>query len=287
MMGTKHRSGCFFMFQSLTDKGVGSVFEMKTKLVSVLSGVACVSVLVVCVPVAANAAPESFSLPAECFEQKVTLADLKKRGTAKEPWTVNDLKRVDIHPQKGKEYVFTTVCRAGDFGTNSVLIVAGANGKRIKSTVFNSQAVVKSASKTKGIKLAVNRRYSTKTIDDIYYTVSARYTWNTKAGKFVYKQSKRPKWVKPIATAVFSAQKSSVIKGLAGKASVKKVFNKRLDYLAAGGWPVSVDCKAKGVGASCTVFNSGGAVNEKFTFKVTKAGKGFKLAAVGKLKELS
>lgn len=256
---------------------------MKKLFAYVLSGVLAASA-VVATPVAASAAPSKFALPKACAAKSITTKEMKQDRD--HGWDAYDLKRADVHPAKGKEWVFTTTCNAGDWGADDVLVIANSKGKVLKSKIFKGGVVdVKSASKKSGVKLLVNEIRTTKgDVIGVGYWRDATYKWNTKSKKFTYKKASVPSWVKNVGKAVEQAHDGKKLTGLTGSTSMVKKFRSHTQKLTdtVG---LFVDCEPYATKrTNCVVIgNVPAPALEVFEFSFKKSGSKHKISKVGKL----
>lgn len=256
---------------------------MKKIFSIVLTGVLAAGA-VIAVPGAASAAPAKFSLPKACAAKSVTVKEMKQ--DRKNGWDRYDLKQVDVHPTKGKEWVFTTTCNAGDWGADDVLVVANSKGKIIKSKVFTGAVVdVKSASKKSGISLLVGDFYKTKgDVTGVNYWRSATYKWNTKSKKFTYKKSAVPTWVKSVAKATEQAHDGKSVTALKGsKANLTKFSSHTRAMNSEGGLIIACDPYVAKRTECIVLSNLPDPAFEAFDFSFKKSGSKYKISKVGQL----
>lgn len=230
---------------------------------------------------AANAAPTSFGLPAKCGGS-VTRAELKAAAA----YDTYDLKYVDVHPNKGKEYVFTTLCTAGDWGAEHVVAVTNAKGKLLAAkTVVAGTLDVKSASKKKGVKLTTTPvHYSSTKKVGTWFDSTATFKYSAKAAKFKYTKATRPSWVAKVATFTEKADQGKTSTALGGSKALKSKYMKNVKTLNSEG-QIFVACeKASGTKLNCELMaNQSQPVFESFEFSLKKSGKKWNITKVSKI----
>lgn len=201
------------------------------KIVSIaLAGVLAVGT-VLTAPLAAQAAP-TFKLPSYCDASSITTAAMK--ADAKEGYDAYDLKIADVHPNSGREYVFTTYCSTTDSGFSEVLIVANSKGNILKDKQFKDRYIdVVSASATGGIKIDVDQTYGATDFHAVSFVNSGVMKWSTKGKKYTYKAAAVPTWVKDVDKAVVSSASGQYLAGLTGSQTGRAKFKSKVKGLSA------------------------------------------------------
>ena len=201
------------------------------KIVSIaLAGVLALGTAIAA-PVAAQAAP-TFKLPSYCDASSITTAAMKK--DEQQGYDVYDLKIADVHPNSGREYVFTTYCATTKSGFSEVLIVANSKGNILKDKQFKNREInVVSASSTSGIKIDVDQTFGSTGFHEVAFVNSGVMKWSTSGKKYTYKAATVPTWVKDVDKAVVSSASGQYLAGLTGSQTGRAKFKTKVKGLSA------------------------------------------------------
>ncbi len=244
---------------------------MKKIMSLVITGVLAAAT-VVAAPVAAQAAPKSFDLPKNCESFYG-----KKKIPAKNAFA----QQADVHPNKGKEYVYTVGCLNQDYSVTDRVVVTNSKGKVLTSAVIgkNTFSVVSSATKKSGIKLSTFQGYKGNTSYERVDTAKV----NAKSKKIKVTKGKTPGYVKPthnLGAQLATGKKITAVKG--SKADLKKLSNFGKTYKKAAAKDRFISCiqtksATKGI---CGITYVKGSKEYYTSFEIAKSGKNYKVSKV-------
>ncbi len=251
------------------------LFNLMKKITSLVITGVLAAATVVAAPVAAQAAPKSFDLPKNCSSIYGG-----KKLTAKEA----QAKQGNVHPNKGKEYVYSVHCFNEDYTTTNHLVVANSKGKLLSSSVIGKDVFsgVLSVSKKGVVELGTLLQYKGNTSE--YRTMTA--TWNKKSKKLKINKGKTAGYVKAVhnlGSQLAKGKKATAVTG--SKANLKKINNFGKKYKKAKANVRAISCaEITSKKGACSLTYLKGSKVYGLTFEVSKSGKKYK---VSKLKTTS
>ncbi len=246
---------------------------MKKIMSLVITGVLAAAT-VVAAPVAAQAAPKNLDLPSKC----TTYGGVTKKISFKEA----SAKQADVHPNKGKEYVYVASCLGSNGVWTERLVITNSKGKALTTAVVGKDTIsfVSSASKKSGIKLQVADAYQKHTG---YLRVDSAKV-NSKTKKIKITKGKVPGYVKPahnLSTQLAKGKKVTAVSG--SKANVKKLSNFGKAYKKAKASDRFAYCTPAAKSSKngvCTLSYFKGSKIHNASFDIAKSGKKYKVSKV-------
>lgn len=241
------------------------------RISATIAAAAILSIGVIATP--ASAAPTKYTVPVACqasLGKTITATQLKSYGEV--------VKAGDVHPNKGTEYSYVLNCTDGKSDTpRPVIVVASSTGKALSATVLEGRSfgVVKSVSKSGGVKVRVFEDYKNFVDYDRTYTVK----W-TSAGKKVVSKQSTPGYVKAtynLAVQMKNGSKLTAVKASTTSLSKLKSFGKK--YAAASTRHAYCDYISSTQG-QCAILYIKGNTGHYALFNASKSGSTYKATSV-------